>query len=280
MRSSKSIFLAGCLTVLTVALLGLGCSDDRTATTVVPVVEDNGIEALLEEVSSQVNANVDSIITVVGSGLEVATFIDIGIGDIGDALMGSLHPDGTIGDGNWIVSWATDLQAGLGTLNVLDSLTYIVDGALSINARNATAMHVKHYYTYVSVDTTVSSTDVSNFGNLGFAGIDGNTATINGTYRSIINDKEVSVAGTTWNDWTIEATVTDLAVTKTGSAWTNGCPATGSIVINLEHRFAQDLDVPVTTVWDMTVTFTDGNAAVEVVTGQLSTSYENSFCTP
>ena len=52
------------------------------------------------------------------------------------------------------------------------------------------------------------------------------------------------------------------------------------IVINVEHRYSEDLDVPVTTNWELTVTFTDGDASVDVVTGQLSTSYENSFCTP
>jgi len=279
MRSSKSLFLAGCLTVLAVALVGLGCSDD-TPTTLVPVGEDNGIESHLAEVSSQVNAHIDSVLTVVESGLRVATFIDIGSGDIGGAFMGGQLPDSTKDENNWIVSWATDLQAGLGTLTIVDSLTYVVAGALSINAKDATAMHVKHNYSYVSSDSTVSFTDVNNTSYLHITGIDGTTATVNGALSSVINDKDVSTSGTVWNDWAIETTVTNLAVAKDGSSWTSGCPATGTILVNVEHRYAEDLDVPVTTVWEMTVTFTDGNAIVDVVTGQLSTSYENSFCTP
>ncbi|MCD6248865.1 MAG: hypothetical protein J7J98_00865 [candidate division Zixibacteria bacterium] len=278
MRSSKSLFLAGCLTVLALVLVGFGCSDDVT-TTVIPE-EDNGIESRLEEVSSQVNAHIDSVIAVVESGLRVATFIDIGTGDIGGAFMGSVLPDSTMDDNNWIVSWATDLQAGLGTLNIVDSLTYIVGGALSVNAKDATEMHVKHNYNYTSSDSTVSFTDIDNNGNLHFDGIDGNTATVNGTVRSVVIDKDVSTSGTIWNDWTLETSVSNLAVTKSSSSWTNGCPETGTAVISVEHRYAENLDVPVTTNWEMTVTFTNGNAVVDVVTGQLSTSYENSFCTP
>ena len=279
MRSSKSLFLAGCLTVLAMALVGLGCSDD-TPTTVVPVEEDNGIESHLEEVSSQVNAHIDTALSLAESGLRVATFIDIGSGDIGDAFMGAVLPDSTKDENYWIVSWATDLQAGLGTLTIVDSLTYIVGGTLSVTAKDATAMHVKHNYNYVSADTTVSFTDVSNTGYLAITGIDGNTATVNGTLGTVINDKDVSAAGTMWNDWTIETTVTNLTVAKDGSSWTSGCPATGTMVVNVEHRCAENLDVPVTTIWEMTATFTDGVADVDVVTGQLSTSYENSFCTP
>lgn len=282
MRSSKSLFLAGCLTVLTMALVGLGCSDDTPTTTVIPVEvdEDNTIETLLEEVSSQANAHVDSVLTMVGDGLQVATFIDAGNDDLGNVLTGSGFPDSTREENNWIVIWATDLQAGLGIRTSVDSLTFIVAGALSASAKDATAMHIKHHFDYVTSDSTVSHTNVANTGYLDITGIDGNTATVSGVLTSVINDKEVTSEGTVWDDWFIETTISNFAVTKAGSSWTNGCPESGTVTMSIEHRHAEGLDVPVSTNWDMTATFTDGDAAVSVVTGQLSTSYENSFCTP
>jgi hypothetical protein len=283
MRSSKSLFLAGCLMVLAMALIGLSCSGDDTTTT--PVVPedpevDNGIEARLEEVSSRANAHLDSILTVFESGLEVATFIDAGTGDIGNVFMGGVLPDSVKDENHWIVSWSTDLQAGLATRNIVDSLTYMVAGALSSSAKDATEMYVKHHYSYVGSDTTVSSVNVSNTADFAITGIDGSTATINGNYTSVINDKEVTADGTTWNDWTIVATASNVAVPKDGSSWTSGCPASGTITVSIEHRMAEDLDVPITTDWTLTATFTDGQAVVAVVTGQLATAYQNSFCTP
>ncbi len=279
MRSTKSLFLAGLFAVVAVAIIGLGCSSDNT-TTIVPVEEDNGIEAHLEVVSSQVNEHLDSAVTVIESGLRVATFIDVGTGDIGDSFMGSILSDSTSDDTDWIVSWATDLQAGLGTLSIIDSLTYVVGGAFSVNAKDADAMHVKHNYSYQSSDSTVSHTDVANRGYLHITGINGSTATINGEFSALITDKEVSSGGTVWNEWTIETTVTNLTVPKSGSSWTSGCPATGTAVVSIEHLYAEDTDVPVTTQWDMTVTFTDGETSIAVTTGNLSTSYDNSLCTP
>lgn len=285
MRSSKLLFLAGCFTVIAMVMIGFGCSDDTPTTPIVdpPVVEeeeeDNGIETLLEGVSPYANAIVDSILAVVGSGLEVATFLDAGTDVNGDLFLGGTLPDGIKDEDNWIISWTTDLQAGLGTSSSTDSLTYVVAGELSTEAKDATSMHVKHHYSFVSSDSTVSSTDVVNVGYFDFHGISGNLALVTGTFSSVINDKEVTSESTTWNDWTIEAQV-GVGVTKSGSSWTNGCPEGGAVALTIEHRYAEDLEVPVTTVWEMMVTFTNGNAEVDVVTGQLSTSYENAFCTP
>ncbi len=281
MRSSKLLFLAGCLTVIAMALVGFGCSDDAPTTTIVDPTgeEDNGIEALLESVSAQANAHVDAVLEIVASGLRVATFIDAGTGDIGNVFMGGTLPDGTKEEDNWIISWATDLQAGLGTAVTTDSLTYMVDGELSTGAKDATAMHTKHHYSFTGNDTTVSNTDVVNVSYLDFRGISGTRALVTGTFNTVINDKEVTSEGTTWNDWTIEAVV-GVAVVKSGSSWTNGCPSGGGVALTIEHRYAEDLDVPVTTVWEMMVTFTNGDADIDVTTGQLSTSYENAFCTP
>jgi hypothetical protein len=194
--------------------------------------------------------------------------------------MGGTPTDSTKEQNNWIVSWATDLQAGLGRLNRTDSLTYIVDGALSVNAKDATAMWVKHNYSFETADTTATYNNLDHHGSLHIGGIDGNTALVNGEFFTVIDKKFVSTDSTTWNQWTVSMDVTDLAVTKIGTSWDNGCPASGSIVATVEYLHAQDTDVPTVTVWEFDMIFTDGNVAVNVSTGNLVASYDLALCTP
>lgn len=282
MRSTKTLILAGIAAILIVGLLGLGCSDNDapTTTTTTIILEDNGIDALVGTVSTQVNAYLDSAVSVIDAGLQVATFIDIDAGDIGDVFMGGFLPDSTKEEHNWIVSWATDLQAGLGRLTIIDSLTYIVNGALSVSARDATDMWVKHNYNFQTSDTTVTFNNLSQHGSLHIAGIDGTTALINGEFSTVISNKFVSNDSTTWNEWTISMDVNNLAVSRTGAAWDNGCPVSGAVTAVVEYLQAKDTDVPTVTVWEFNMTFTDGAVAVNVSTGNLSASYDLALCTP
>jgi len=131
----------------------------------------------------------------------------------------------------------------------------------------------------VSSDTTLTFTDLANDGDLHIEGIDGNTATINGTLNASIYDKFVSTDSTAWNVWEIEATLTDVDVTKTSTAWTCGCPNSGSATVNVDYTYSKDSDLPMTTSWVFEVTFTDGAMDVDVSIGNLSESYEHDLCT-
>jgi hypothetical protein len=278
MRSSKSLVLAGTLAMVAVIAMALGCSDDETP--VAPPPADNGIQSLLGVVQDQVHAYLDTATGVMEAGLEVATYVDISTDDIGDVFMGGGFPDSTLDEHLWIISWLTDLQSDVAVTNIVDSLSYLVDNALSVNARNATAMFVKHNYSYVSADTTVSFTDITNHGNLQIDGLQGALATINGELVSTVREKEVTDESTVWNDWTIEIQATDLEFAKDGSSWTSGCPNGGTCTVNVEYTQARNEDIPTTTNWQFDVTFTDGSMAVDVTVGQLTTSYEHALCTP
>ena len=280
MRSRNSLILVGVVTALAVSVLVLGCSDDDTPTTTTPVEEDHGIESMLDIVSAQVNQYLDSAVTAMESGLRVATFADIGGDDIGDAFMGAIHPDSTNGDNDWIIAWVTDLQAGLGTMTIVDSLTYVVGGELGVSANGADAMYVKHNYSYQAADTTVSFNNVAHRGFVHITGIDGMTATVNGDFRTVVNDKFVSSDSTVWNDWVIEADLCDLQMVRTGDCWTTGCPNSGTASVTVQYTYARDLDIPTTTIWDYQVAFSDGEIDVDVTIGNLSTSYEYTLCTP
>jgi len=280
MRSSKTLLLAGMATVVAVLAIALGCSDDSTPTYNPPPEENNGIESLLGVVQDQVHAYLDSAITATESALRVATFIDIGTDDIGNNFMGPVIPDSTRDDAYWIISYATDLQAGAGTMIIVDSLTYVVNGDLSVNARGADAMYIKHNYGFQSLDTNVTYTDIAHRGYLHITGIDGTTATINGDFVTSINSKVVTNDSTVWNNWALEVAVTNLTVDREGDSWTTGCPGSGSCTVDAEYEYARDQDIPVTTNWYLDITFTDGNMAVDVTTGNLNTSYEHTLCTP
>jgi hypothetical protein len=280
MRSSKTLLLAGMATIVAVLTMALGCSDDSTPTYTPPPVENNGIESLLGVVQDQVHAYLDSAITATESALRVATYVDVGTDDIGSGFMGPVIPDSTRGDKYWIVSFATDLQAGAGTMSIVDSLTYVVDGKLSVNAKGADAMYVKHNYGFQSLDTNVTYTDIVHHGFLHITGIDGTTATINGDFVTTIDSKVVTVVSTVWDNWTLEVTVTNLAVDRDGDSWTTGCPGSGNCTVGAAYEHAEDQDIPTTTNWNLDITFTDGNMAVDVTTGNLNTSYEHTLCTP
>jgi len=279
MRSSKSLVLAGILATVAVITMALGCSDDEPPVAP-PPPEDNGIQSLLGVVQEQVHVYLDTATEVMESGLKVATYVDAGTDDIGDVFMGSVIPDSTRDNNVWIVSWLTDLQSGVAVTNVIDSLSYLVNDALSVNARNATAMFVKHNYSYQTADTTVSFTDITNHGNLQIEGLQGSLATISGGLVSTVRNKEVTDENAVWSDWTIEIQATDLEFAKDGDSWTSGCPNAGTCSVNVGYTQARNEDIPTTTNWQFDITFTDGNMDVDVTVGHLSASYEHALCTP
>jgi len=278
MRSSKSLVLAGILAAATLLIMALGCSDDEPAVAP-PPTDDNGIESLLGLVQEQVHQYLDSATEVMESGLAVSTITDISIGGIGDLFMGSAFPDSTQGAVVWIVSWLTDLEAGVGTLNVIDSLSYLVDNALSIDARNATAMFVRHNYSFQSSDTTVTHANVAHQADFEIEGLQGQLAVITRQFDVSVQEKEVTEQSTTWNNWSLQIEAGGLEFEKVGGSWSTGCPNAGYCTVNVAYTHAQDEEIPTTTNWQFEITFTDGNMAVDVTTGQLSTSYEHQLCT-
>ncbi len=282
MRSRNSLIWAGIVTTLLVSVTMWGCSDDAAAPTTTNVIvdEDRSIETMIDDVSEQVNSYLDSTVSVMAAGLRVATYVDVGGGDWGDLYAGGGYDvDSLDQDHSWIVAWTSDLQAGVGAMSKTDSITYVVDGVIGTITSGADEMYVRHHYTFVSSDTTTTFADVGNHCNLHITGIDGTTATINGTVNATVYDKAVTGTSTTWNIWDIEVTLDDVDVTKTSTAWTNGCPNSGSCTVAVEYTYAEDTDVPMTTSWLYDVTFTDGTMAADVTIGNLNASYENDLCT-
>jgi len=282
MRSNRSLLLAGLAAIVAVTFLALGCSDDDTTTPVTPAPEVSTFETMLGVVQEQVSLYLDSAVATMESGLAVAKFVNPDVvrpGDIGDLFMGSGFPDSTVGGSDWIVSYLTDISSGLGTKTVVDSITYVVDGRYNNSARDAESMFARHKFQFINQDTTITSVDIIHHGDLDITGISGVTATINGSFSATVRDKFVSTDSTAWNYWTIETTVNDLTFTSAGGGWTSGCPNSGTCTINVIWQRAVDDELPTYTQWQLDVTITDGVIAVDVATGNLTASYEDTVCT-
>ena len=282
MRSRRSLILVGIIAAATFGFVLHSCSEEDETPTNITVIDDSQtLQEMLGPVAAQVNAHLDSVVATIESGLSVAVYIGTGgATDIGDIFMGSYPPDSTHEIQNWIVSWATDLQAGLGALTVVDSLTYVLDGQITADPADAEEMYFKHQLTFASLDTTVSFADFGLHGNMHVTDIQTDTATINGTFQAELHDKFVSSESTVWHDWSMQTTLADLRVVGTGTSFDHGCPAGGSATVMLQYRYAKDDHVPVITAWQFDVTFDDGTIDVDVTTGNLAAAYRHQLCQP
>jgi hypothetical protein len=193
--------------------------------------------------------------------------------------MGSIPPDSVQESNNWVVSFATNLQAGLGITSVVDSLTYVKDGQISVNPEDAEEMHYVHNYDFRSQDTTVSFDDYTCRGYVHITDIPADTATLNGDFTAFVESKVVTGSDTEWNQWEIETTLNNVKVARTGSSFDTGCPCSGTAVVTVQHLQAENLHVPTINIWQFDVTFNNGTINVDVSTGNLSTSYQHELCT-
>jgi len=78
---------------------------------------------------------------------------------------------------------------------------------------------------------------------------------------------------------TFASTVTNLAVNKTAIGWAQGCPNSGTINTTVSMSAAVDAGTPIVSTWDVSMTFTDGAAAVSVSSGSTVWNYTTDLCT-
>ena len=278
MRSRNSLILVGLVAISTLGIFLLGCSSDDTLTRTINTTRSPYYTA----VSGVVNEYVDSSITLVEQGLDAATVSSIVV--LADILFGPAPPDSSQEEPDWLIYWYTDLQTGLGgsLLLAVDSLQFVRNGIPCTNPVGADVLTFNHYIQKVHSDTTVSYVDFEMHAGLTFSGIDGDIAAINGGVDAVVGSKYVSADSTVWQDWTVEATFTDIGVQKShGALWENvGCPYCGSAEVTVQYTYQKDDATAVTTDWAFEITFESGTAAVQVITTNWATSYERDLCTP
>ncbi len=275
MRFRNSLFLVGIIALCTVGLVLFGCSDDDNPPT---INNNNVVDYVLEAVTAQVNEHLDTTVARFDAGISVAGVTSTDI--IDDRLLGPLIPDSSVEVDNWFVWFASDLEAGVG-IAIIDSLQYLYRGVAQADAVGADELTFTHYYTCTHGDTTVSYANTSLQSDLDLTNIDNVAATINGNVNTDIHSKLVTTDSTVWEDWTIEAAVSEVTVQKKITGWDTGCPATGTVQVNVTYTRQNGTANPSSTEWVFTATFDDGVASVDVTnTDDLSTSYEEQVCNP
>jgi hypothetical protein len=281
MRSSKSLILVGVLAVLSFSFMFFSCSDDEAPPTTTVIDDSQTLQEMLGPVSAQVNEHLDSLVATMEDGLSVALYTGTGGSiDIGDIHMGSIPPDSVHENDNWIVSFVTNLQAGLGITTMVDSITYVSGGQASVDPADAEEMYLVHNYKFEAQDTTVSFSNYANRGNIRIADIPSDTATLNGEFTAFIENKVVSDSDTEWELWDMEVTLSDVRVARTGtSSFDSGCPCAGAAVVTVQYLQAENQYVPTMTIWRFDVAFDNGTINVDVSTGNLHTSYQHELCT-
>ncbi|RKX23596.1 MAG: hypothetical protein DRP45_10165 [Candidatus Zixiibacteriota bacterium] len=279
MQFRNSLITVGLITLITCSFVFFGCSSDND--TGPTVTKPNASQDFLEMVSAQVSEHLDSTVSRFWAGLSIATAQDRDT--VSYALFGPTLPDSTEESTDWNVWFLTNLEAGANmVLTVtIDSLMYSANGTSQAPGPGADQLIFKHHYIVTNTDSTVTNADLDLHSSITFSNIDSTVATANGTVSMVIDSKFVSADSTVWNDWDIQASVTDMRVARVGNQWDSGCPISGTASVVLTHTHQIDSDAATTYVWTYTTTFTNGAATATVTNdAYLTASYSDNICTP
>lgn len=275
MRFTRKVLIP--VSALVVSGISLwGCSgDDKSTQPAGNQINDPQYPA----VQAEVNAFVDSTLALHATGLSLTAATTST--QMESALFGPSPADSTNSSNFWTILFLSDL--GSGTINFwVDSVQYLDASSQpqSIGA-GASAMTIKHKWVKSVTDTTVSFDTYDVKGNLGLSGIDGNSATSNGTFTMDHSSRLVTIDSTVNRDYAITGTVNNLTFNKTGGTWGNNCPVSGSISITVSLDYNNENSASSqSSSWTFNVDIVDGTANVGVVSGGQMTSYSRQICTP
>ncbi|MFZ5981052.1 MAG: hypothetical protein ACOYVF_10515 [Candidatus Zixiibacteriota bacterium] len=277
MRSSRIIF-AGSLALL--ALVGLwlfGCSDDKPSS----VVGTSVIHSEYETIQEIVDANVDSMLALFNTGLEI---IDLGNNSeteisATDVLYSATRPDSVNVSGDWYLIYNTEGSLALGYSNVLlDSIRFIQNGMFLDTPQDADAMNIRHYWTLNSLDTTVNYANYDVHGNFDFYGVDQETVSVTGYNNLQVNLKETTNDLSVRHQFAVENTFSNLVIENVEGDYNFGCPLSGTITVVVEMTYQLAENVAEVTEWEFVYTFENGTAQVQVTLGSDRENYTCEFC--
>jgi len=277
MRSSKIIFTGGLVLLAVLGLLLFGCSDDKPSS----VIGTSVIHSEYDVLQETVDANVDSMLTLFNTGLNI---IDMGNNseaeiNASDILYSAVRPDSIGVSGEWYLIYNTEGNLGLGYSNVLlDSIRFIRNGSFLDTPQGADAMNIRHRWTYTNLDTTVSYTNYGAVGNFDFFGVDQETVNITGNNSLQVNMKETDNDLSIRHQFTMENTFTNLVIENVEGEYNFGCPLSGSINVSVEMTYQIAENIADITSWEFVYTFENGTAQVQVTRGSDRENYTCDFC--
>lgn len=277
MRSSKVIFAGGLALLALIGLFLFGCSDDKPSS----VVGTSVIHSEYETLQEVVDANVDSMLALFNTGLEI---IDLGNNsenevNASDVLYSATRPDSVGVSGDWYLIYDTEGNLGLGYSNVLlDSIRFIRNGMFLDTPQGADAMNIRHYWTYNNLDTTVNYTNYDVHGNFDLYGVDQESVNIAGYNNLQVNMKETTNSLPFRHQFTMENTFTNLVLENVEGDNNFGCPLSGTITVDVEMTYQIGENIAEVTDWQFVYTFENGSAQVQVTLGSDRENYTCDFC--
>lgn len=278
MRSFKSLTVLGFVLLACMSFLFVGCgSDDKAPTSNAGSLTDANFIAVQEQVESLA----DSTIAFVLSGMQSASAVSAD-GDIIPFLYSPAFNDSDQITISYVNGWhvvnlvhsTTDFS-----FNVLDSVRFYNNDEISQLGAGADSIWYRHYWDFAVQDQNASYTTFDGAARFDLRGLDTQQANINGSNEFIVENQYVSVDSTVIRTFDFASTVTNLAVNKTGVGWVQGCPNSGTISTSLSMSYTKDDYTPITSTWDITMTFSEGTAAVTVSSGGVVWSYTTDMCT-
>ena len=277
MMSRKSLFTVG-LSLAALALVALvGCGGDDKTTSSGNLLTGTDYNSAV----NQVNALVDSTLSVVGKGL--ATVIIGTTQNDFDQVPGLFYGStgdggGASSDGEWLVVTTTNLSTGL-TNYYLDSIQFLRVGEPYYDAATADAMTVKHYWRSYADDTTASFQNYEMRGDIDISTLTSNNATVGGLNTLSLDKKTVGTEETVRENFRIVSALNNLSIGAGDDAWMDGCPASGTVSSNVRYIRTVGTAAPDTTNFEFTFTFEDGSVRTQVSSGSQTNLYTTDFCT-
>ncbi len=276
MRSRNLIFIVGLVVLSAFLLMVVGCSDDDSAPT--QVFDDGDTDSIahpqFSAVKDQVEGFVDDTRGFVNDGLSMTV---ASAQELDDLVFGPVPPDSSQTSDYWLIYflWQSSLR-----IWALDSIRFLDDGVPQETALGADQILFRHYWRKSVDDTTVSYTIFDIHSDLDITGVDGTTATANGTHDLAVESKYVSDDSTVWWTFDVQATITDYTVNKADTYWNYGCPVSGSMTVTVDASYQKDSGEAVNTSWRFDLTLTDGLMDADVTLGSQTCSYSTQVCTP
>ncbi len=278
---ARTVGLVGsllCLALTCVFVIGCGGDDDKAPTSQLGNLSDPQFVV----VNETIEALVDSSVSIFGSGFSSLTNIAAQDDNI-DPAQHIVIPDGTqdnsgssYADG-WHYVWATVTGASW-QMAIHDSVQFRnTAGTAQQNPAGLAGLTYRRDWTFAAIDTTVSHLNLDAWSDFDYAGLDTDQATINGDQMFTLDRKDVGQTNT-WHDLEVEATFTNMSISKTTfGGWVQSCPESGSVTGSVDYVRTVGTNAPDTTSWTFSLLFDNGTVDVQVVSG--STTWKTTYNT-
>ncbi len=276
MRTAKFFTILGFVLLASMSLLFVGCGSDNSPTTISGSFTDPDFVA----VQGQVESLVDSTLGFVLTGMGTLRSISSG-GNIDPVFYGPVFGDTdqvsvTYANG-WHVINLTK-STSVFAFSILDSVRFYSNDTVSQVGTAADSLWYRHHWSYDVADKAVSYTTLNGNADFNYRDLNTNQTTINGNNDMAVDNQFVSVDSTVLRHFEFTTDVNNLVMNVTPTGWEQACPNSGTIMTTVSMTYTKDDNTAVVTNWAISMTFTDGVAAVSVSSGNAVWSYTKDVC--